>query len=186
MIKKLRDFHDAETLAKIYAKPHDHRIYGRGHNLRVEITKNIFRDAVYEAKAKSVGDLSCGNGEIALSSDVPDVHLGDFAPGYKYQGPLDKTLLKMPNVDVYVCSESLEHVEAPLSILEQIRGKARYLVLSTPIENWEDTNKEHYWAWDRSGIESFLAETRWTPDVFTLLDTTVFGEPYKYGIWCCK
>lgn len=186
MIRKLREFHDVETLAKIYAKPHDHRIYGRGHNVRVEVTKNIVRDAVAMTNARSIGDLSCGNGEIVKTSGVSDVHMGDFAPGYKYQGPLDKTLDEMPNVDVYVCSESLEHVEHPTAVLGQIREKSRYLVLSTPIENWDDSNMEHYWSWDRSGVESLLLETNWKPNIFLFLDTTVFGEPYKYGIWGCK
>lgn len=186
MIQQLRPFHSAEMLAKIYAKPHDHRIYGRGHNLRVEVTKNIVNDAVAISRARSIGDLSCGNGEIAKSTKLPQIHLGDFAPGHKFCGPIDQTIGSMPDVDVYVCSESLEHVEDPLAILKMIRPKSRFLVLSTPIENWGDTNAEHYWSWDRAGVEELLSQSGWTPDAFLYLDTTVFNEPYKYGMWICK
>lgn len=186
MIRKLREFHDAETLARIYAEPHDHKIYGRGHNIRVELTKNIVLDAVAITKAQSIGDLSCGNGDIAKAAKLPKTFLGDFAPTYEFCGPIHETIKTMPDVDVYVCSESLEHVEDPKGTLSLIRDKAKYLILSTPIECWEDTNNEHYWAWDRKGIEFLLSETNWTPDVFVILDTTVFGEPYKYGIWGAK
>jgi hypothetical protein len=186
MIEQLRPFHDAETLAKIYAKPHDHRIYGRGHNIRVEVTKNIVSDAVALTRAKSIGDLSCGNGDIARSAKLSETYLGDFAPTYDFCGPIEQTIHSMPNVDIYVCSESLEHMEDPLSVLEMIRGKAKYMVLSTPIENWGDTNAEHYWSWDRNGVESLLADSGWTPNLFLYLDTKVFGEPYCYGMWGCK
>lgn len=186
MIKQLRDFHTPEKLAAIYAKPHDHKIYGRGHNLRVEVTKNLVNDAVAVSGAKSIGDLSCGNGEIAKSTNLSQVYLGDFAPGYSFCGPIDKTIELMPNVDVYVCSESLEHVENPLAILKLIRPKSRFLVLSTPIENWGDTNAEHYWSWDREGVEELLLQSQWVLDAFLYLDTTVFKEPYKYGMWICK
>lgn len=186
MIKQLRQFHDSEMLAKIYAKPHDHRIYGRGHHVRVEVTKNIVRDAIAMTGAKSIADLSCGNADIVKSMGIQNIFLGDYAPTYDLVGPIDKTIMNIPKVDVYVCSESLEHVEDPLQTLKLIRDKSKYLVLSTPIENWEDTNNEHYWSWDRHGVEDLLSQSEWTPNIFLYLDTTVFGEPYKYGIWGCK
>jgi hypothetical protein len=31
-----------------------------------------------------------------------------------------------------------------------------------------------------------LKNAGWSLDVFMMLDTTVFGEPYVYGIWGCK
>lgn len=185
MIQQLRDFHSSERLAQIYAKPHDHRIYGRGHNVRVEVTKNIVADGIAKSGASSIADLSCGNGDIARSAKLANTFLGDYAPGYDICGPLDKTIPSIPNVGLYVCSESLEHVEDPLQILNLIRHKSKYLVLSTPIENWGDTNEEHYWSWDRAGIEELLQQAGWKPDIFLYLDTTVFGEPYKYGIWGC-
>lgn len=186
MIKQLREFHDEQTLKQIYAKPHDHAIYGRGHGIRVETTKALAKDMASMFRCKSVADLSCGNGAIAKSLGIQEVILGDFAPKYQYVGPLEENLPKIKNVDMYVCSETLEHLEDPLGALKMIREKSCVLVLSTPIENWNDTNAEHYWSWDRDGIESLLSQSGWTPNIFAYLDTTVFGEPYIYGMWGCK
>ena len=186
MIKQLREFHNNEMLAKIYAKPHDHKIFGRDHHVRVEVTKNIVRDAIAMTNANSIADLSCGNGDIVKSMGIQNMFLGDYAPTYDLVGSIDKTIINIPKVDVYVCSESLEHVEEPLEILKAIRDKSKYLVLSTPIECWEDGNPEHYWSWDRTGVEELLGQSGWTPNIFLYLDTTVFGAPYKFGIWGCK
>lgn len=185
MIKQLRPFHPQEILDAMYAAPHDHNIFGRGHHIRVEITKVLLKDLCRELEAVSGADLSCGNAEILKSAPISNRYLGDFAEGYPYRGPLDVTLPQIPNVDVYVCSETLEHVEDPPAILKAIRGKSRGMVLTTPIEKWDDSLAEHYWAWDRQGIEEMLSNEGWKIVTFNMLDTTVFGEPYKYGMWCC-
>ena len=186
MIKKLREFHDAKELAKIYATPHDHAIYGRGHGIRVNMTIQLAKDMAYQAEAKSVADLSCGNGAIARALDIEKTILGDYAEGYEYSGLLEVNLKKIENVDLYICSESIEHVEDPGLILNLIRSKSQTLILSTPIDSWYDDNPEHYWAWGRQDVEMLLKNAGWTPDVFIMLDTTVFGEPYIYGMWGCK
>lgn len=186
MIKKLRDFHTAKELAKIYATPHDHKIYGRGHGIRVDTTIQIAKDMAYQANAKSVADLSCGNAEIAKALNIEKIILGDYAQGYEYSGPLEVNLKKIDNVDLYICSESIEHVEDPGYVLSLMRSKSQTLVLSTPIECWHDTNEEHYWAWDRQDVETLLKNAGWNPNVFIMLDTTLFGEPYIYGMWGCK
>jgi hypothetical protein len=185
MIKRLRPKWSEEELAKIYAKPHDHRIYGRGHTVRVEVTQNILKDMARLTNAKSGADLSCGNAAILNSLSLKEKYLGDYASGYEFVGPLEDNLEKMPNVDIYVCSETLEHLDNPGHALKLIREKSKSLILSTPIEQWEDTNAEHYWAYDREGVEELLKEAGWVPNVFLFLDTQVFGEPYKYGIWGC-
>ena len=140
----------------------------------------------YQAEAKSVADLSCGNGAIAKALNIEKTILGDYAEGYQYSGSLEVNLKKIENVDLYICSESIEHVEDPGLVLSSIRGKSQTLVLSTPIDAWHDTNEEHYWAWSRKYVEMLLKNVGWTPDVFVMLDTTVFGEPYIYGMWGCK
>jgi len=172
-------------LAKLYAVPHDHSRFGRGHGVRVDVTQNILKDMAREVNAQSGADLSCGNGAILNVLNIKK-YLGDYAPRYEYTGPLEKTIHEIPKVDIYVCSETLEHLDDPGYALKLIREKSKSLVLSTPIEKWEDTNEEHYWAYDREGVETLMKEAGWTPNVFLFLDTTVFGEPYKYGIWGCK
>jgi 2-polyprenyl-3-methyl-5-hydroxy-6-metoxy-1,4-benzoquinol methylase len=186
VIKQLREFYTAKELIEVYPTPHDHVIYGRGHGIRVNVTIQLAKDMAYQAEAKSVADLSCGNGAIAKALNADKTILGDYAEGYEYSGPLEVNLKKIENVDLYICSESLEHVEDPSSVLKLIRSKSQTLVLSTPIDAWYDTNEEHYWAWGKQDVEMLLRSAGWTPDVFVMLDTTVFGEPYIYGMWGCK
>lgn len=185
MIKQLRPFHSADYLNEMYAEPHNHNLFGRGHYLRVELTKVLFSELCRYVDAKSGADLSCGNAEIIKSVPLERIHMGDFAPGYLYEGPLEETIHQIPSVDIYVCSETLEHVENPKQVLKLIRNKSRSLVLTTPIEKWDDSLAEHYWAWDREGIEELLLNTRWKVVTYNVFDSTVFNETYTYGMWCC-
>jgi len=186
VIKKLREFYTANELAELYPQPHDHAIYGRGHDIRVNTTIQLAKDMAHQVMASSVADLSCGNGAIAKALNIETTILGDYAKGYEYSGPLESNISKIKDVDLYICSESIEHVEDPSSVLNSIRKKSKSLVLSTPIDAWYDTNEEHYWAWNRQDVETLMMNAGWTPDVFIMLDTTVFGEPYIYGMWGCK
>lgn len=186
MIKQLRPFHTPEFLAEMYARPHNHNLFGRGHYIRVELTKVLFHELCARVNAKTGADLSCGNGEIIKSFPLDTTYLGDFAPGYQLTGPLEETIKQISLVDVYVCSETLEHVEDPALVLSQIKEYSRSLMLTTPIENWEDSLAEHYWSWDREGVEVLLRNAGWEIITFVMFDSTVFGEPYKYGMWCCR
>lgn len=192
MKQRVRPKWSAEELAKIYAKPHDHRIYGMGHHLRVQTTI-VLASAYAQAQGwRSIADLSCGNGAIldAVTEDwaplgpTPTIIYGDYAPRYPVRGPIEETIHELPDVvDGYVLSETLEHLDDPEAVLELIRLKARHLVLTTPLEAWNDSNGEHYWAWDRESVETMLKRSGWVPDCFASLDSRVFGEPYLYGMW---
>lgn len=183
-IKRLRPAMPPEQLAQAYAQPHDHRIYGAGHHLRVEMTKVLVR----EQQWTSVADLSCGNGAIIddLALPAQQVMKGDFAT----TGPLEHTLPGLHHqgrmFDGYVCSETLEHLDSPGEALALIRPVARELVVTTPLECWDDTNGEHYWAWDREGVEGLAQKAGWCPLRFASLDTRVWGESYLYGMWVFK
>src|SRR5690349_20066696 len=143
-IGRLRPRPTFAELAQMYPAPHDHRIYGRGHHERVEATIALAGKVLDlpNRQIGPVGDLSCGNGVIArtLQPFAPLRHLGDFAGGeYQvgeqgYIGPLEQTIELMPEVEVYICSETLEHLDDPVSVLAQIRRKAVHLLLSTPLE----------------------------------------------------
>lgn len=182
-VKRLRPLPSPEQLAAMYPAPHDHRIYGRGHHERVEATIGLALEWISPGLRRSVGDLSCGNGEIARRITTGRTYLGDFAPGYELTGPLEETIEQMPAVDVYVCSETIEHLDDPFGVLLQIRRSASALVLSTPLACWDDANGEHLWAWDQDGVEQLLDIAGWKVVAFTNVDSTAYGEPYNYGIW---
>lgn len=192
-VNRLRPYPTPDELAVMYPKAHDHRLYGRGHGERVDATIALALTTLPPQQRVVVGDLSCGNGAIALAltpaRDRINLHLGDLAildaalPGSHYMGPLEQTLWMMPHVDTYICSETLEHVNDPGTVLATIRAQADHLVLSTPLECWDGANGEHLWAWDRAGIEDLMTRTGWRPAAFTSVDSRTYGEPYLYGIW---
>lgn len=186
MIRRLRPAPTADQLAAMYPVPHDHRLYGRGHHERVEATIALAKVGLdWPFLPMTIADLSCGNGAIveALAREGDPTYLGDLAAGHLLHGPIEQTITLIPNVDVFVCSETIEHVDDPATVLAAARWKANQLVLSTPLECWEDSNDEHLWAWDIDGVEGFLVAAGWTPKAFASVDSREYGEPYLYGIW---
>ena len=188
MIRQLRPYPTPDELAALYPVAHDSAIYGRGHGIRVHVTIQAAL-AWNPGGWPSVVDLSCGDGRIphGVSSGFP--LKGDLAPGPgidpDWIGPLEDQVERLEGRwDLYVCSETLEHLEDPGLALSLIRPKARELLLSTPIQGYAgDTNAEHVWCWDRAGVEQLLREAGWSPELFVELDTRPFGDPYTYGIW---
>jgi hypothetical protein len=179
--QRLRPAYTEDQLAALYRTPHDHRKWF-DHFLRVDVTIAVARWMV-AGGVHSAADLSCGNGAILQAVPVEVKHFGDLAPGYEYEGPIEKTIKDLPQVDLFVCSETLEHVDAPELVLGQIRERARILVLSTPVDAWDDTNPEHYWAWSRDDVEAMLKAAGWRQHVFTTADFRPMGLPYCFGIW---
>ncbi len=182
MIKRLRPKYTEKELKQIYAKPHDHTNW-HDHLIRVDVTIQIAKWMTTYG-VNSVADLSCGNAAIANSLEIADTYLGDFAPGYYYCGPIETTVNLIPNVDLFICSETLEHVDNPLEVLKAIRKKTKYLVLSTPEAAFDDTNPEHYWAWDSDGIKELLQEAGFEAVVFNSLKINDYT--YDYQIWGCR
>lgn len=185
--QRLRPAYTPEQLAKVYEKPHEHAKWA-DHKVRVETTIALARGIRHHDKAvKSVADLSCGDGTIAKGLGLKNVHLGDFAPGYDHTGPLEKTLDEIPDVDIYICSETLEHLDDPAAALAKLRTKTRYLVLSTPIDAWNETNPEHYWAWGRADVEELFTAAGFRMLVFNALDMRhAPWSPYCFGMWVCE
>jgi hypothetical protein len=179
MRQRVRPSWTEQELAQIYAAPHDHNLWGRGHGERVEATIALARTI----PSSSVADLSCGNAAIVNALDIGERWLGDFAAGYQLQGPIDTTIGLIPTVDLFICCETIEHLDDPDTTVALIRGKTRNLVLSTPIDAWDDGTPEHYWAWDRAEVETILTTAGFTIASFTSVDSRPYGEPYLYGIW---
>lgn len=185
MIKQLRPFYTPEELAELYAKPYDHTRWEQ-HRERVEHTQKVLSRYALLTGACTVADLSCGDGAIVNGSAHPwtERFLGDVAPASVWwlHGPIERTLALIPPVDVFVLSETLEHVERPAELLAAIRQKARHLLLTTPYAEYDDRNPEHYWGWDLADIRELLIGADWEPDHFELF-TPVSGNWYTYQIW---
>lgn len=181
MITRLRPAWSDKELAQIYATPHDHTNW-KDHVIRVNRTLEIAQsiDGV-----KSVADLSAGDAFIINALGLRETYVGDYAPRYEYTGAIEKTIEEIPNVDLFICSETLEHIDNPIALLKQIRAKTNYLLLTTPHAKWDDTNLEHYWAWDKAGIAELLAEAGFETVSFELLELA-HSYYYDYQIWVCK
>ena len=183
--RRLRPLPTPEELAKIYAKPHDHYRYGYGHYLRVEHTITLGKWMVQDFRLKSGADLSCGNGAILKALPLLGIKVfGDFAPGFQLKGPIEETIGQIHPVDLYIFSETAEHLDDPDGVLKKIRGKANYLLMSTPIGEDDLGNPEHLWGWDQEAVAQMLNSARW--DVKARVDLFTPNHGYNYQIYACK
>lgn len=189
---RLRPAWTTAQLAEIYRQPHDHRRFGRGHNERVNETlrQTLLSYAghpVPEANAPVVVDLSCGNAFVArtFADRWPDAELvlGDYAPGYPLTGPIEETIWQAPYADIFICGETIEHLDDPVGVLSVIRAKADTLILSTPTDNWGDTNAEHYWSWSQDDVEELVTRVGFRIAEAAVVDSRTYGEAYRYAIW---
>jgi hypothetical protein len=183
--ERLRAAYSPEMLRFIYNTPRE-REENLDDRLRMAVTGQLAR--VMAGEAQSAADLSCGEGRILAVVNTPVRYYGDTAPGWPITGPIDETISQIPKVDLFICTETVEHLDDPDTTLKAIRDKTRALVLSTPVGAWNDrSNVEHYWAWDRQAVEAMLAGARFYPVVYLELDLSISGpHSYTYGIWACK
>ncbi len=184
MIRRLRPAHSPQRLAEIYATPHDHRKW-EDHLLRVDMTIALAR-WMARGGIRTAADLSCGNAAIINAVGVQFAYRGDFAPAYPICGPIEETLDVIPTVDLYICSETLEHLDDPAAVLKKIRAKTRSLVLSTPVDAWQDPNEEHYWAWSREGVEGLLTSAGFQVAAYATADFRHINPHfYCFGMFGC-
>lgn len=183
--QRLRAAYTPDELTRIYPAPHDHRRW-HDHHLRVAATIEVARWLADAGTVHTAADLSCGNGAILSAVPAAVRIFGDFAPGHELTGPIEDTIEQIPPVDLFVCSETIEHLDDPDVVLKAIRGKADRLVLSTPVDAWDDTNPEHYWAWSRTDVEDMLSAAGFDVVVYTAVDFRPSGLPYEFGIWGCR
>jgi len=181
---RLRDMPDAAELARIYATPHDHTKW-IDHQVRVDVTAAL---AAYGVKPGGVvADLSCGDGEIAkrlVQHRGATEILGDYAPGYDLCGPIEETIEQIPHVDLFICSETVEHLDDPDKVLGRIREKTDALILSTPDGETDGArNREHVWGWDAEAVEQMLRDAGFEPKTKVLLDLRYAGFEYCFQIW---
>jgi hypothetical protein len=153
----------------------------------VRVQATIATATYFASDCSTVADLSCGDAAIVNSlSTIPNRFLGDYARGYAYSGPIEKTINEIPKVDLFICSETIEHLDDPDTVLRQIRQKTKYLVLSTPNGETSDSNPEHYWGWDNEEVAEMLSRAEFDPVIYQEVN---FYEPqniYNYQIWGAK
>lgn len=184
--RRLRPAYSPEELAQVYATPHAHSGW-QDHRLRVSVTVEAARWLAESSGARTAADLSCGDGAVLNATSVPLRLFGDIAPGHEFTGPIEETLGEIPDVDLFVCTETLEHLDDPDKVLAGIRAKTRTFLLSTPVAAWQDTNPEHYWAWSRTDVEEMLWAAGFKPAVYSTVDFRSSGEAfYQFGIWGCQ
>lgn len=179
-IHRNRPAYTPEELSQVYAEGYDHSRW-EDHVQRVQDTISFARRMALYGR---VADLSCGDGTIALALSSEAI-LGDITPKYPVTGPLESTISVIPFVDVYICTETLEHLDNPLLVLQMIRNKTRQLLLSTPVHNPGDIdeNPEHYWTWDREGVEDLLHQADFRAIAYTELQ---YAVGYRYGVWAAQ
>ena len=114
-------------------------------------------------------------------------HLGDFARGYPFHGPIEETIEEFDDneLDLFVCSETIEHLDDPDAVLARIRAKAHRLMLSTPIGETDPAdNPEHVHGWTVDGVLDMLRATGWRPVVVNELRLSYFL--YDFMIIGCE
>ena len=134
----------------------------------------------------AAADLSAGDATIINSISAKRRYIGDFAPKYEFQGSIDQTIDLIPKVDLYICSETIEHLDDPELTLRKIRAKTRYLIVTTPDGETNDSNLEHYWGWDTDGIRQLLESSGFSPIIFSRIDFVNPPSTYNYQIWGCQ
>jgi hypothetical protein len=193
VIKRLRPKYPDEELSRIYRDGYAEQFRlaelgelpeARDHDLRIVATRdmaNLLAEDVVVA-----ADLSAGHGELLSRLAVPRKIFGDaFYDGYDYLGPIEKTIDQIPPVDLFILTETLEHLDNPVEVLGKIRNKSRKLLLSTPLTpaGWVDENPEHYWSWDHEDVDGLFALTGWEPIHF---ERTSPPYGYIFQIWGCQ
>ena len=181
MRMRLRPAYSEQELAQIYATPHEHSRW-KDHQLRVAMTiafASWFKDV------QSIADLSAGDAVIINSIPATTRYIGDFAPAYEFTGAIDDTIDLIPKVDLFICSETIEHLDDPEKTLAKIRAKTKALIVTTPDSENNDQNPQHYWGWDADGVRELLEGAGFKAVIFNALR---FEEPnmiYDYQFWGC-
>lgn len=186
--ERCRPKYTDEELKEVYATPWCMEPDWDDHVIRQEATLEIAHRLI-DDRDHTGADLSCGDAYLTSKLDQISWILGDFAPGYQMEGPIESTIEEIPRVDVFVLTETLEHVDDPEYVLSRIRQKAKKLILSTPMLKFWDENPQHYWAWDKHAVRLLLQGAGFhnldyvaTPRL--VRDKREIG--YSFQIWGCS
>lgn len=186
------------------------------HVERVRATVDFVRPHLDHFLIESMADLSCGDGAIArgiiqhrstsATTRIRRAVLGDLNLDYRLvtasrenpveswpstiqflHGPAEAMLERLdPPVDLFVCSETLEHLDDPDAFLTEVRKRARYLLITTPDgESDPAMNPEHYWGWGTYDVSQMLHHTGWSV-VDHILFSPANPSPYLFQMWLVR
>ena len=181
MRRRLRPAYTQAQLADVYARPHEHSSW-EDHRLRVQMTIAF---ASWFGNIESIADLSAGDAAIINAIPAKTRYIGDFAPGYEFTGAIDDTIELIPKVDLFICSETIEHLDDPEKTLAKIRAKTKAIIVTTPDSEINDGNPEHYWGWDSVGVRELLEGAGFKPVIFNTLQFENPSLIYDYQFWGC-
>jgi hypothetical protein len=179
---RLRPAYNEEQLAQIYETPHEHWQWD-DHRLRVKMTIAF---ASWFSNLNSVADLSAGDAAIINAIEAKEKYVGDFAPKYELTGAIDNTIDLIPKVDLFICSETIEHLDDPERTLAKIRAKTKYLIVTTPDGESNNNNPQHYWGWDSDGVRQLLTGAGFQPVIYNNLKFENPNLIYDYQFWGCE
>lgn len=179
--QRCRPAYSDEELTEVYAAPWVMDPTWKDHKLRLNKTLELAGRFIDE-RDTSGADLSCGDSYFATHIPQIDWTLGDFAPGYDITGPIETTIRTIGYVDVFVCCETLEHLDDPDALLRAIRYKSKKLIVSSPICQWIDVNPQHYWSFDKGAYRKMLRDAGWEIVEF---EETYADPGYCFQIYGC-
>lgn len=159
------------------------------HVERIKASADFLRPLLDTFHIETLADLSCGDGALADALGLPGAVLGDMLDGDHVDivGPLPDTLdLMRPGVSqLFLCSETIEHMDDPDDLLQRAREKFTYLFLSTPVDESVDTgNSEHYWGWDTEAVDDMLRDAGWFPEAQAIF-VPESADTYQFQFWFC-
>lgn len=149
------------------------------HRPRLEVAASMVNAAVSswlwwrdDDRPARVIDLGCGDGGLLmyLTHSFPgimDCHGYDFQPsnaaGWVERAVNAEALNfvnewgRVPNAEVYIATEVLEHLTDPHKMVKQIAMRGAQLVCSSPWTEHKDSHDAcHAWAWDLDGYREML------------------------------
>jgi 2-polyprenyl-3-methyl-5-hydroxy-6-metoxy-1,4-benzoquinol methylase len=206
---RVRPAYTPDQLYRLYAEPwgphdseirrvhqaEDERAWIEAHGETRTFQGVVVAMGIGFGKVGSIADMSCGSGDIARRvakySGIEPM-LGDLGPGYPYRGTLQETVPQLPMVDLFICTETVEHLDDPDADLALIRQHCKVLLLSTPVDEDEAVDGAvpadgHYWVWSREGVEEMLGKAGFRVIAFNMLDMTPeLWTHCRFGMWMCK
>lgn len=199
-LRDLRPEGEAVFYARTYPDGYRHDSWP-DHVERVKASADLIER--YRTLIRSAADLSCGDGALLnmISRHLTRAVLGDLngvpasaavschAQVLETIGPaaLPHSLEHLEPVDLFILSETIEHMDDPDDLLRRIGDVSRYLFLSTPLsEDAGSGNTEHYWSWGQDDMHRMLEAAGWSPLELELLrpvSTRDMPGAYTYQLW---